>query len=169
VDHIPEKYLEFSNKNEVISNLNDEFNAYLETCNYYPSMYIYVNSIGFSEYIQVNDQLLKSGTLIFIKEYDQPIMGIDNKPVTSVDLNDVKTLKYNINKLTDKIDGVDITKNKLRFNLLLLDDSSINQMKYHNDNKSKVNIRLVKSTHLENLAKYMRKNKYSDFLIVDKI
>ena len=81
----------------------------------------------------------------------------------------VKTLKYNINKLTDKIDGVDITKNKLRFNLLLLDDSSINQMKYHNDNKSKVNIKLVKSTHLENLAKHMRKNKYSDFLIVDKL
>ena len=42
-------------------------------------------------------------------------------------------------------------------------------MKYHNDNKSKVNVKLVKSTHLENLAKHMRKNKYSDFLIVDKI
>jgi len=169
IDHIPEKYMEFSNKNEVITSLNDEFNAYLETCNYYPSMFIYVNSIGFTEYIQVDNQLLKSGTLIFIKEYDQPIMGIDNKPVTSVDANDVKTLKYNINKQTDKIDGVDITKNKLRFNLLLLDDSSINQMKYHNANKSRVNVRLVKSNHLENLAKYMRKNKYSDFLIVDKI
>jgi hypothetical protein len=53
---------------------------------------------------------------------------------------------------------------------LLLDDTYINQMTYTNpDSKSKVNIRVVKSTHLNNLAKYMRNNKYSDFLIVDKL
>ena len=38
---------------------------------------------------------------------------------------------------------INIYKNKLRFNLVLLDDTYINQMKYHNlNNKSKVNIKL---------------------------
>ena len=43
-------------------------------------------------------------------------------------------------------------------------------MTYTNqNNKSKVNVKLVKSTHLKNLANHMRNNKYSDFLIVDKL
>jgi hypothetical protein len=113
---------------------------------------------------------MKSGTLVFIKEYASPIMGNDNKPINSIGLNDVKTLKYNINKATDKIDGVDITKNKLRFNLLFLDDAHIHQMKYHSlENKSKINVKLIKSDHLDKLANYMRNNRYSDFLIVNKL
>jgi hypothetical protein len=170
IDHIPEKYLDFKDKNAAISSLNQEFNTYLETCTYYPSMNYYMSGLRFNEFIQIGDNLLKSGTLIFIKNYSEPIIGIEDKPVIHVDNNNVKTLKFNIDKEGETIDGIDILKNKLRFNLLLLDDTFINQMTYTNpNNKSKVNIKLIKTTHLNNLAQHMRDNKYGDFLIVDKL
>ncbi len=170
IDHIPQKFLEFKNKNDVIQTLNQEFNDYLSTCTYYPSLHYYLSGLRFNEFIQVGDNLLKSGTLIFIKNYAEPILGIDGKPVTSVDKNNVKTLKFNLDKEGETIDGIDVIKNKLRFNLLLLDDSNINQMTYTNENnKSKVNVKLIKTTHLNNLSNYMRNNKFSEFLIVDKL
>ena len=170
IDHIPDKFLEFKNKNDVIQNLNQEFNKYLLTCNYYPSMNYYLSGLRFNEFIQIGDNLLKSGTLIFIKNYSEPIVDKLNKPVVQIENNNVKTLKFNIDKEGEALTGINILKNKLRFNLLLLDDSHINQMTYTNsNNKSKVNIKLIKSTHLNNLANYMRNNKYSDFLIVDKL
>lgn len=170
IDHIPDKFLEFKNKNDVIQNLNQEFNKYLLTCNYYPSMNYYLSGLRFNEFIQIGDNLLKSGTLIFIKNYSEPIVDKLDKPVVQIENNNVKTLKFDIDKEGEALTGINILKNKLRFNLLLLDDSHINQMTYTNpNNKSKVNIKLVKSTHLNNLANYMRNNKYSDFLIVDKL
>ena len=170
VNYIPEKYLEFKNKNEAIDTLNQEFNEYLKTCLYYPSMHYYMSGLRFNNFIQVGDNLLKSATLVFIKNYSEPIMGNDGNPVTDINNNNVKTLKFNLDKQGETIDGIDILKNKLRFNLLLLDDTHINQMTYTNqNNKSKVNIKLVKSTHLNNLANHMKNNKYGDFLIVDKL
>jgi hypothetical protein len=170
IEHIPDKFLEFKNKNEVIQMLNKEFNNYLLTCNYYPSMNYYLSGLRFNEFIQIGDNLLKSGTLIFIKNYTEPIMDNYGKSLVQVDKNNVKTLKFNLDKEGDSLTGINVLKNKLRFNLLLLDDSHVNQMTYTNtNNKSKVNIKLVKSTHLNNLANYMRNNKYGDFLIVDKL
>jgi hypothetical protein len=170
IDHIPDKFLEFKNKNDVIANLNQEFNKYLSTCNYYPSMNYYLCGLRFNEFIQIDDNLLKSGTLIFIKNYSDPIVDKSNKPIVQIENNNVKTLKFNLDKEGEALTGINILNNKLRFNLLLLDDSHINQMTYTNtNNKSKVNIKLVKSTHLNNLANHMRNNKYSDFLIVDKL
>ena len=170
IDHIPDKFLEFKNKNDVIQNLNQEFNKYLLTCNYYPSMNYYLSGLRFNEFIQIGDNLLKSATLIFIKNYSEPILDKMNRPIVQIENNNVKSLKFNLDKEGEALTGIDILKNKLRFNLLLLDDSHINQMTYTNpNNKSKVNIKLVKSTHLNNLANYMRSNKYSDFLIVDKL
>jgi hypothetical protein len=170
IEHIPDKFLEFTNKNDVIQSLNQEFNNYLLSCNYYPSMNYYLSGLKFNEFIQIGDNLLKSGTLIFIKNYSEPILDNNNKIITQVENNNVKTLKFNLDKEGETTFGINITKNKLRFNLLLLDDKYINQMTYTNtDNKTKVNIKYVKSTHLNNLANYMRNNKYSDFLIVDKL
>jgi hypothetical protein len=170
IDHIPDKFLEFKNKNDVIQTLNQEFNKYLLTCDYYPSMNYYLSGLRFNEFIQIGDNLLKSGTLIFIKNYSEPINDKSGKPVVQIDNNNVKTLKFNLDKEGEELTGINILKNKLRFNLLLLDDSHINQMTYTNtENKSKVNIKMVKSTHLDNLANHMRNNKFSDFLIVDKL
>lgn len=170
IDHIPDKFLEFKNKNDVITNLNQEFNKYLQTCNYYPSMNYYLSGLRFNEFIQIGDNLLKSGTLIFIKNYSEPINDNAGKSLVQIEDNNVKTLKFNIDKEGEALTGINILKNKLRFNLLLLDDSHINQMTYTNpENKTKVNIKMVKSTHLNNLANYMRNSRYSDFLIVDKL
>lgn len=170
IEHIPQKFLEFKNKNDVIQSLNQEFNTYLSTSTYYPSLNYYMSGLRFNQFIQVGDNLLKSGTLIFIKNYAEPIFDKNNNPVTNVELNNVKTLKFNIDKEGETINGIDVLKNKLRFNLLLLDDANINQMTYTNENnKSKVNVKLIKSTHLNNLAQYMRNNKFSEFLIVDKL
>jgi hypothetical protein len=170
IDHIPDKFIEFKNKNDVIQSLNQEFNTYLLTCNYYPSMNYYLSGLRFNEFIQIDDNLLKSGTLIFIKNYTEPITDKFNKPIVQIETNNVKALKFAIDKEGEALTGINILKNKLRFNLLLLDDSHINQMTYTNpNNKSKVNVKLVKSTHLKNLANHMRNNKYGDFLIVDKL
>lgn len=170
IDHIPDKFLEFKNKNDVIQNLNQEFNTYLLTCNYYPSMNYYLSGLRFNEFIQIGDNLLKSGTLIFIKNYTEPINDKSDKPIVQIENNNVKALKFDLDKEGEALTGINIVKNKLRFNLLLLDDSHINQMTYTNpNNKSKVNIKLIKTTHLNNLANHMRNNKYGDFLIVDKL
>jgi hypothetical protein len=170
IEHIPDKFLEFKNKNDVIQSLNQEFNTYLLTCNYYPSMNYYLSGLRFNEFIQIGDNLLKSGTLIFIKNYTEPITDKSNNPIIQIENNNVKALKFNLDKEEDNVSGISIFQNKLRFNLILLDDSHINQMTYSNqNNKSKVNVKLVKSTHLSNLADHMRNNKFSDFLIVDKL
>ena len=169
IEHIPDKFLEFKDKNDVIQSLNQEFNTYLLTCNYYPSMNYYLSGLRFNEFIQIGNNLLKSGTLIFIKNYTEPITDNLNNPIIHVENNNVKALKFNLDK-EDGLNGINIFQNKLRFNLLLLDDSHINQMTYTNpNNKSKVNVKLIKSTHLDNLANHMRNNKFSDFLIVDKL
>ena len=85
--------------------------------------------------------------------------------------NKIKTRnksKYNLNN--KNIDGLTISKNKLKFNLLFLDDTSINQMVYHSKkNKNKINIKLIKSTHLKNLLDLMINSQYSEYIIVENL
>ena len=170
IDKIPDKYLEFSNKEEAKKTLNHAFNAYLGTCNYYSSMSYYTSNIYFNKYIKVDEKLIRSATLIFVKDYMNPIYKKNNEVANKLNLYDVKTLKYDISKNDDLINGVIIDKNKLKFNLFLLDDNFINQFTYHNDkNDSKVDIKLIKSSHLENLSNLMAQNNCNDFLITDNI
>jgi hypothetical protein len=170
IDKIPDKYLEFDNKKQVKNSLNTSFNAYLETCNYYSSMYHYITNLYFSKYIKVDDKLVKSATLIFVKDYMNPIYNKDNNVLNKLNIYDVKTLKYDLSKNDDYINGVIVNKNKLKFNLFFLDDNYINQFTYHNnENESKVDIKHVKSTHLENLSNLMSQNNCNDFLITNNI
>ena len=170
IDHIPKKYLEFDNKEEVKKTLNSEFNHYLETCVYYPSMNWYTDKLNFNKFIQIEDKLIKSGLLIFIKNYTEPIYDSKNNIIYKINQNDVKTLKYDVSDKKNNINGILINKNKLKFNLILLDDKYINQLTYHNsNNKSNINIRLLKSNHLDKLANLIKTNKYNDFLIMDNL
>lgn len=163
IDKIPQQYLEFTNKNQVINELNVEFNDYLKSTTYFPSMYNYIQNIHFYNYIRVNNMLLKTGVLIFIKDYDNKIYDTNNKPITDIGLSDIRTLKYKKNL-------IEISKYHLRFNLVFLDDTYLHQMIYQNDNNhSKIKINLIKNTHLNNLVYYLKNNNEQNFLIIDKI
>ena len=51
-----------------------------------------------------------------------------------------------------------------------MDDKSISQFNYSNkNNKSDINVKLLKSKHLNKLSKLLNSNKYSDFLIIDNL
>jgi hypothetical protein len=170
IDIIPEKYLEFNNKDEVKASLNNEFNNYINSSKHYPSLTSYVNNIPYSEYINVNNHYIKSGLLLFIKSYDSEIYDVENNIINNINNNDVKTLKYKINRSKKQIESVNIYKNKLRFNLLFIDDKNINQLVYHNDNnQSKVNIKLMKSSQLKNLINHINQNNYNDYLLINNI
>jgi len=163
IHKIPQQYLEFENRNQVINELDKEFNEYLKLLTYYPSMYNYIQNINFYKYIRINNMLLKTGVLIFIKDYDNTIYDVNDNPITDIGLNDIRTLKYKTNK-------IEISKHHLRFNLVLLDDVFLNQMIYQNDNNSsKIKINLIKNTHLKNIVQYLQNNNEQNFLIIDKI
>ena len=170
INKIPDKYLEFRNKEEVKQSLNDKFNTYLKTCNYYPSMSYYLDNLHLNKYIKVGNIQIKSGTLLFIKDYQAPIYDLNNQVLNKIEKNDVKTLKYDLSKKDNYINGIIINKNKLRFNLILLDDTFMNQFVYHNDkNKNKVDITLLKTEHLEKLSNLIIQNNHNDFLITNNI
>ena len=170
INNIPRKFLEFDNKEDVINLLNNEFNEYLKTSSYYPSMHWYIEQMEFNKFIQVDNKLIKSGILLFIKNYDNPIYDINGEIINNININDVKSLKYDLSSNKNSINGISINKNKLKYNLLFIDDKNINQLTYHNsNNNSTVNVKLLQSTHINNLEKYIKNNKYSDFLIVNNI
>jgi hypothetical protein len=163
VDKIPDKYLSFTDKNEAKNSINTEFNEYLKTCKYAPSMNYYINTIPFHKTIMVDGVVFKTGILVFIKKYDKKIYDIDNNIINNIRDDDVKTLEFDKN-------NIKITKSLLRFNVVMFDDIDLYQMKYHdNNNNSKVNINIIKSKHIKKLAKYLKENNYSDYLIVDNI
>lgn len=163
IEKIPQQYLEFENRNQVRNELDKEFNEYLKSLTYYPSMYNYIQNISFYKYIRINNMLLKTGVLIFIKDYDNKIYDVNDNSITDIGLNDIRTLKYKTNK-------IEISKHHLRFNLVLLDDVFLNQMIYQNDkNSSKIKINLIKNTHLKNIVQYLQNNNEQNFLIIDKI
>ena len=113
---------------------------------------------------------MDTSLLLFIKSYDSEIYDIDNNIINNINNNDVKTLKYKINRSMKQIESVNIYKNKLRFNLLFIDDKNINQLVYHNDNnQSKVNIKLMKSSQLKNLVNHIKQHNHNDYLLVDNI
>ena len=171
INNIPFKYLNFTHKQNVIDKLNNKFNLYLSKSTYYPSMYHYISHLKFSNYLKFNDVLIKSGLLIFIKNYESPIKDNENNILSEINTFDVKTQQYHYSKYNkDNIKAIDIKHNKLRFNLLLLDDININQLTYQNSNNDKtINVKLVKNEHIENIISYVQKTKYSDFLIIDKL
>lgn len=170
ISHIPEKLLEFENKQMVINSLNNEFNEYLKTCQYYPNLYLYVSRLKFNNLINVDGRQIKSGILLFVKTYSEPIYNNQNKLLYQIDKNSVKTLKYKLDDKNSIIKGIGIDKNMLRFNVLFVDDKFIHYFNYNNiNNKENINIKLLKSSHLDKLSKVINTNRYSDFLIVDKI
>lgn len=171
IDIIPTKYLAFENKDEVKQKLNNLFNEYLKTCNYYSSLHSYVqDNIKFYKFIKIGNEYIKTGLLLFIKNYQEPIYSKDNKILNPIDEYGVRVLGYNTTDEFVTIDSVKIKKNKLKFNLMLLDDTNINQLTYHEiGTKSKINIKLIKSSHLDNLTQIMKKNKYNDFIIINKL
>lgn len=170
IKKIPDNYIEFSNKNQVIQDLNVEFNDYLKTCKYFPSFYEYIQQIKFYKYIKINNNLIKTGILIFIKEYDSQILDINDKSINNINNLATHKIKFDIDNDTNNINGVNISKSKLRFNLIFLDDKYINQMKYHDiNNKNKVLINTVKNNHLNNLSQLLEKYNYNDVIIVNKL
>lgn len=163
IDIIPNQYLEFNDKAQVKKELHNEFNEYLKETTYYSSMYKYIQSIQFYKYININNILLKTGILIFIKDYDNKIYDNEDNPITDIGLNDIRTLKYQTNK-------IEISKHHLRFNLVFLDDIYLHQMVYQNTkNSSKIKINLIKNDHLKNLYNYLKENNEQQFLMIDKI
>jgi hypothetical protein len=163
IDKIPDKYLSFTDKNKAKKSINNEFNEYLKTCKYYPSMAKYIEQIPFNKTINVNGIVLKTGILVFIKKYDTKLYDNNNNIIMNVKKNDVKMLEYGKENIT-------IKNSLLRFNIVMLDDNYLHQMKYHNENNSpKVNINVIKSKHIKKLAKYLQNNNYGDFLIIDNL
>jgi hypothetical protein len=169
IEKIPDNYIEFSNKNQVVQDLNVEFNEYLKTCQYFPSFFEYIQQIKFYKYIKINNNLIKTGILIFIKEYDSPILDVNDKSINNINNLAIHKIKFDIDD-KNNINGVNISKSKLRFNLILLDDKYINQMKYHDiNNKNRVLINTVKNIHLNNLSQLLQKYNYNDVVILNKL
>jgi hypothetical protein len=167
---IPKKYLAFEDNKKIVNELSYEFNEYLENSTYYSSMSWYINNLKFNNFLQIENKLIKSGLLLFIKNYSHPIYDKNNNVINDINEHDVKNLKYRYNKKTNNISEVNISKKLLKFNLLLIDDEDINQLTYHNpSNSSKVNIKLISDNNIKNLSKHLNNKNTDDFLIVDKI
>jgi hypothetical protein len=173
ISHIPQKLIEFNSKQNVINELNDEFNEYLGTCIYYPSLSWYIRKISFNNFIEVDGKQIRSGVLLFVKNYTSPIYSNTASLLYQIDSNPVKTLKYKLDSSKDSKDsikGIDIYKNKIKFNVLFIDDKFINQFNYSNqNNSSEINIKMLKIHHINKLKKLFSSNKYSDFLIIDNL
>ena len=162
--------VEFDNKEQVISTINKEFNEYLSTSSYYPSLHWYIKRISFNTFINIGNKQIKSGILLFVKDYSKPIYNYDKSLIYSVEPNSIRTLKYNLEGKKDYIKGIEISKNKLKYNIMLIDDMYINQFGYsHTSNKEQINIKLLKSTHINKLEKIINSNKYNDYLIVNNL
>jgi hypothetical protein len=167
---IPNEYVEFNNKEKVIQDLNIEFNNYLKSCKYYYSFYDYIQQIKFYKYIKIDNVLLKTGILIFLKDYTSPIIDNNENIINNINELAVHTISFNMNNHNNYINGINISKNKLRFNLIYLDDTYLNQFIYHDvKNSNKVKISNIKHIHLNNVINELKKNKNKDLLIVKNI
>lgn len=168
ISHIPDKLVEFDNKEQVISTINKEFNEYLSTSSYYPSLHWYIKRISFNNFVNIGNKQIKSGVLLFVKDYSKPIYNKNESLIYSVEPNSIKTLKYNLKGKKDYIEGIEVSKNKLKYNVMLIDDIYINQFGYsQSNNKEQINIKLLKTHHLDKLEKIINLNKYNDYLIVN--
>jgi hypothetical protein len=170
ISHIPSELIEFKDKQQVVNTLNKEFNEYLSKSTYYPSLNWYLKKISFNKFINIGNKQIRSGILVFVQDYTKPIYNQNNEEIYSVDTNSVRTLKYNLAGNKDSIKGIEINKNRLKYNILLIDDEYINQFNYTKaNNHEKINIKLLKSSHIDKLEKIQGLNKNNDFLIVNNI
>jgi hypothetical protein len=151
VDKIPTEYLDIKSKDD-IKQIETGFNKYITESIYFPTMIDYLNSIPYTEYVNVNGKKIKTGVLIFIKDYTEPIYDINNKQINKINELGVHNILYNINEDINNVEGIEISKKKLRFNILFFDDKFINQFVYHDtNNKSKINIKMIQDTYLNSL------------------
>jgi len=151
VDKIPTEYLDIKSKDD-IKQIETGFNKYITESIYFPTMIDYLNSIPYTEYVNVNGKKIKTGVLIFIKDYTEPIYDINNKQINKINELGVHNILYNINEDINNVEGIEISKKKLRFNILFFDDQFINQFVYHDtNNKSKINIKMIQDTYLNSL------------------
>lgn len=170
ISHIPDKLVEFDSKEQVISTINKEFNEYLSTSSYYPSLHWYIKRMSFNSFINIGGKQIKSGILLFVKDYSSPLYDYNNQSVYSIQPNSMRTLKYNLEGNKDYIKGIEISKNKLKYNVMLIDDKYINQFGYsHSSNKEQINIKLLKSTHIDKLKKLINSNQYNDYLVINNL
>lgn len=152
INKIPSQYLDIKT-DEDVKQIETGFNKYIKESRYYPSMTDYLKSIPYQEYVIVNGKRLKTGVLIFLKDYTQPIYNKDNKVINKVNELGVHTILYDINQNNSNVEGIEISKKKLRFNILFFDDKYINQFVFHDtNNKSKVDISMIQNTHLDKLV-----------------
>lgn len=170
ISHIPSKLIEFDDKNKVIHTLNQEFNEYLKTCSYYPSLHWYIKRLSFNSYIEIGNKKIKSGTILFVKNYTLPLENCKDENIYEINPNSVKTLKYKLAGKKDTIKGIEVAKNKLKYNVMLIDDKYINQFsysnKYDNFNKEKIDIKMLKFSHLNNLENIIKSNKNNDYIVI---
>ena len=165
IDNIPSTYRDFTDTKQIKQELNVEFNNYLKTCKYYPSFYDYIQNIKLYKYISVNNHLIKTGVLIFIKKYDTPIYDKNNNIINKMNELPVHKIQFNIDD-NNYINNIDITKNRLRFDLVFLTDTYIYKMRYHDVmNKDRILITELKDSHLENIEKLMS----GDYTVVNNL
>lgn len=170
ISHIPSKLIEFDNKEQMIDTINKEFNDYISTSTYYPSLYWYIKRISFNNFINIGNRQIRSGILLFVKDYSKPIYNTNEYLIYSIKPNSIRTLKYNLEGKKDFVTGIDISKNKLKYNVMLVDDEHINQFGYsQSTNNEQINIKLLKSNHIDKLEKIINSNKYNDYLIMNSL
>ena len=170
ISQIPDKLVEFDSKEQVILTINKEFNEYLSTSSYYPSLHWYIKRISFNDFINIGGKQIKSGILLFVKDYSVPLYDYNNQPVYSIHSNSMRTLKYNLEGNKGYIKGIEISKNKLKYNIMLIDDKYINQFGYSDSsNKEQINIKLLKSTHVDKLEKVINSNKHNNYLVINNL
>ena len=169
ISKIPQKFMEFDNRELVIKTLNKEFNEYLLTCTYYHSLSWYIDKTSFNNFIDIDGKQIRAGILLFVKNYTKPLYDNNDNIIYSID-NNIKTLKYDLDNNKEIIKGINIDKNNLKYNILFIDDKNINQFNYNNlNNKNSINIKLLESSHIDKLSSIINRNKYSDFLLVDNL
>ena len=136
ISKIDSKYIDITKDD--IKIINIEFNKYIKNCITYPSMYFYLTTLKTFNYVNINGILLKTNTLYFIENKD-------NLPI--------HTILYDIN-INNNVEKVKISKYLQRFNIIFFDDKYIYQMVYHDtNNKSKINLQLLKSKDIHKLIK----------------
>lgn len=170
IEKIPSQYIEFHDRQKVIQDLNVEFNDYLKNCKYYPSFYDYIQQIKFYKFIKVNNHFIKSGLLIFLKDYTSQILNNDNQVINNINDMAIHKISFNMDNHNNYINGINISKNKLRFNVLFLDDEYLNQFIYHDlKNSNKVKISNIKSNHLINIIEKLKNGNYKDVIYTTNI
>jgi fatty acid-binding protein DegV len=82
----------------------------------------------------------------------------------------IHKIGFNMDNHNNYINGINISKNKLRFNILFLDDEYLNQFIYHDlKNLNKIKISNIKSNHLINIIEKLKNGNYKDVIYTTNI